>query len=168
MSGIIGVGPDETNGIIDKHPKGQPIQTVTNVSNTEANGGSGAEFVSACQCDITISKTGSHVLILPNALLYLNTQNDFLTIKVMFKASGTRSGTVSDYTNIITHIRSAGGSGDNGNYWNTLNTLTDWTHGQTAGTVCNVALIAFASAGLCASNNAGADSRMTLQEIQYD
>ena len=84
MSGVIGVGPDETNGIIDKHPKGQPIQTVTNVSNTEANGGSGAEFVSACQCDITISKTGSHVLILPNALLYLNTQNDFLAIKVMF------------------------------------------------------------------------------------
>ena len=92
----------------------------------------------------------------------------FSLLKSCFKASGTRSGTVSDYTNIITHIRSAGGSGDNGNYWNTLNTLTDWTHGQTAGTVCNVALIAFASAGLCASNNAGADSRMTLQEIQYD
>ena len=28
MSGIIGVGPDETNGIIDKHPKGTVIQVL--------------------------------------------------------------------------------------------------------------------------------------------
>lgn len=147
---------------------GAPAGMVLNVvQNTDTGGTNGTSsfFVTYCHCDITV-KAGTKIYILGTPQLYFDTSGAMIDAKLTYKTSSGRSGTAGDYTDILTFPRFFGGSASGLETWTTYPLQYLWTHGQSAGTVINVAVQVKASSGNLHNNNGtGAISIMTLQEI---
>lgn len=162
MSGIINKDQQVKTGRLG-FPEGHCIQVISTTSTTEIN--SAGEMVTYCFANITLEKASSRILILPALVLYAANENHIINTKIMYKTSTGRSGTVGDYTEIIDFIRAGGANSDNNNSWFPLALHTTFTHGQSAGTTLNIAVIASQSAGILYSNNAATPCVMTLIEI---
>ena len=145
-------------------PAGMVLNFVQN-TDTGSTSGTSSYFVTYCHCDITV-KAGTKIYILGTPQLYFDTSGALIEVKLTYKTSSGRSGTAGDYTDILTYPRFFGGSASSLEMWTTYPVQYLWTHGQSAGTVINVAIQAKASSGSLANNN-GTDaiSIMTLQEI---
>ena len=145
------------------YPAGHCIQVVSTSTTAEIN--SSGEMVTHCFANITTKKASSRILILPALVLYANDENHLINTKIMYKTSTGRSATVGDYTEIIDFIRAAAANSDNHNSWLPISLHTTFTHGQSAGTTLNIAVIASQNAGILYSNNAATPCVMTLMEI---
>ena len=145
-----------------------PTGTVMNlVQNTDTGNASGTSsfFVTYCHCDITV-KAGTKIYILGTPQLYFDTSGALIEAKLTYKTSAGRSATAGDYTDILTYPRFLGGSGSSLELWTSYPIQYLWSHGQSAGTVINVAVQVKSSSGTVANNNGtNAISIMTLQEI---
>ncbi len=151
----------------DFGPSASAGAVINFVQNTDTGAASGTSsyFVTYCHCDITV-KAGTKIYILGTPQLYFDTSGALIDAKITYKTSSGRSGTAGDYTDILTFPRLFGGSASSLEMWTTFPVQYLWTHGQSAGTVINVAVQVKASSGSLANNNGtNAISIMTLQEI---
>jgi hypothetical protein len=112
MSGIIGVGPDETSGIIGAFPAGHVVQTVfapTIVSN--ATGHTTEAVAASVTGQITIT-SGNGVLIFVQAETYIDRGSGDMGYRAQIRETNAVSG-----ASLAT------------NYYRDTNTAGNWWHG---------------------------------------
>ena len=166
MSGLIGQDVKARSGLLSD-PSGHIVQIQSNAE-TGSNNTTTSFMVCHNFCDITVKSTGSNILIFASPQFYIDGGSPLMECKFGFKTSSGRSATTGDYTDIsgVNFTRALGHSVTGTDLFATVPLQFLWTHGQSAGTVLNVATQVKVTDGTVYNNNGtNQTSIMTLTEI---